>query len=175
VDKFAVYWDRDRLHIDRIVYQPIVDATVRLANLKSGSLYLIERLLATDIKEARADSRIKLNAIPVPRARARRERTILPGDVPSPIDPPPGCHLHLRCPHAIERCRIERPVLIDEAGHATACHRWPELPRPAVLPAGEARSPALERLIGAFAGRAADVRAAAGVDTVEPLREGRSP
>jgi peptide/nickel transport system ATP-binding protein/oligopeptide transport system ATP-binding protein len=116
-----------------------------------------------------------LSAIPVPRARARRDRTILPGDVPSPIDPPPGCHLHLRCPHAIERCRIERPALIDDAGHATACHRWPELPRPAVLPAGEARSPALERLIGAFAGGAADVRGAAGVDTVETIREGSAP
>ena len=50
-----------------------------------------------------------LSAIPVPRPRARRERTILPGDVPSPINPPSGCHLHLRCPHAIERCRVERP------------------------------------------------------------------
>ena len=69
-----------------------------------------------------------LSAIPLPRPRARRDRTILPGDVPSPINPPPGCHLHTRCPHAIERCRVERPALIDAAGHATACHRWPELP-----------------------------------------------
>src|SRR5713226_4069166 len=43
-----------------------------------------------------------LSAIPVPRPRARRDRTILTGDVPSPIAPPPGCHLHQRCPHAIE-------------------------------------------------------------------------
>ena len=50
-----------------------------------------------------------LSAIPVPRPRARRERTILAGDVPSPINPPAGCHLHLRCPHVIERCRVERP------------------------------------------------------------------
>ena len=69
-----------------------------------------------------------LSAIPVPRPGARRERRILQGDVPSPIDPPSGCHLHLRCPHAIERCKVERPALIAAGAHATACHRWPELP-----------------------------------------------
>src|SRR5690349_11164962 len=57
VEKFADYWNKDHVHIDRIVYQPIVDATVRLASLKSGSLDLIERVLATDIKDVRADSR----------------------------------------------------------------------------------------------------------------------
>ena len=114
-----------------------------------------------------------LSAIPLPRARARRDRTILPGDVPSPINPPSGCHLHLRCPHAIERCRVERPALIDTGDHATACHRWPELPAAAVLPADGGRSPVLDRLIDAFA-RPADVRGATGVDTVEPLAgEGR--
>ena len=54
-EKFEDYWDKDNVHIDRIVYLPIVDATVRLANLKSGGLDLIERVLATDIKEVRAD------------------------------------------------------------------------------------------------------------------------
>jgi peptide/nickel transport system substrate-binding protein len=64
VEKFADYWNKDNVHIDRIVYLPIVDATVRLANLKSGGLDLIERLLATDIKAVRDDSRLKLFAIP---------------------------------------------------------------------------------------------------------------
>jgi peptide/nickel transport system substrate-binding protein len=59
-EKFADYWNRDNVFIDRIVYLPIVDSTVRLANLKSGGLDLIERLLATDIKDVRADSRLKL-------------------------------------------------------------------------------------------------------------------
>jgi len=113
-----------------------------------------------------------LSAIPVPRPRARRERTILPGDVPSPIAPPPGCHLHLRCPHAIERCRVERPELRDAGGHATACHRWEELPPVRVVPAGEGRSPALARLIEAFAGPA-DVQAAPGVVTVRMTEDGR--
>jgi peptide/nickel transport system substrate-binding protein len=61
VEKFADYWDKGKVTIDRIVYLPIVDATVRLANLKSGGLDLIERLLATDIKEVRADTKLKLS------------------------------------------------------------------------------------------------------------------
>src|SRR3984893_481997 len=59
--KFADYWNKDNIFIDRVVFQPIVDATVRLANLKSGGLDLIERVLATDIKDVRADSRLKLS------------------------------------------------------------------------------------------------------------------
>ncbi len=60
-EKFADYWNKDNVFIDRVVYLPIVDATVRLANLKSGGLDLVERVLATDIKDVRADSRIKLS------------------------------------------------------------------------------------------------------------------
>src|SRR5450756_2549747 len=60
-EKFADYWNKDNIHIDRVVFLPIVDATVRLANLKSGGLDLIERVLATDIKDVRADSRLKLS------------------------------------------------------------------------------------------------------------------
>ena len=61
VERFADYWNKQAIAIDRIVYLPIVDATVRLANLKSGGLDLIERVLATDIKEVRADPRLKLS------------------------------------------------------------------------------------------------------------------
>ena len=61
-EKFADYWNKDSIHIDRIVYLPLVDATVRLANLKSGGLDLIERLLATDIKDVQADTRLKLSS-----------------------------------------------------------------------------------------------------------------
>jgi peptide/nickel transport system substrate-binding protein len=61
-EKFADYWDKDKIHIDRIVYLPLVDATVRLANLKSGGLDLIERLLATDIKAVQSDPKLKLSS-----------------------------------------------------------------------------------------------------------------
>jgi peptide/nickel transport system substrate-binding protein len=62
VEKFADYWDKANVTIDRIVYRPIVDATVRLASLKSGGLDLIERVLATDIKDVRADPKLKLSS-----------------------------------------------------------------------------------------------------------------
>jgi peptide/nickel transport system substrate-binding protein len=60
-ERFADYWNKDNVFIDRVVFLPIVDATVRLANLKSGGLDLIERVLATDIKDVRSDSRLKLS------------------------------------------------------------------------------------------------------------------
>jgi peptide/nickel transport system substrate-binding protein len=60
-EKFADYWNKDNVFIDKIVYLPIVDATVRLANLKSGGLDLTERVLATDLKEVRADPKLKLS------------------------------------------------------------------------------------------------------------------
>jgi peptide/nickel transport system substrate-binding protein len=61
-EKFKDYWNKDNVFIDRVVFLPIVDATVRLANLKSGGLDLIERVLATDIKDVRADPRLELSS-----------------------------------------------------------------------------------------------------------------
>src|SRR3954449_5400786 len=63
-EKFADYWNKDNIFIDKIVFLPIVDATVRLANLKSGGLDLIERVLATDIKDVRADPKLVLSTAP---------------------------------------------------------------------------------------------------------------
>ncbi|MBV8392909.1 MAG: ABC transporter substrate-binding protein [Alphaproteobacteria bacterium] len=60
VEKFADYWNRDQVFIDRITYLPIIDATARLANLRSGGLDLIERVLATDIKAVRESPKLKL-------------------------------------------------------------------------------------------------------------------
>ena len=52
----------------------------------------------------------------------------LEGEIPSPTNPPPGCKFQTRCPMAIDRCRVEEPVL-ETAGpeHNVACHRWKEL------------------------------------------------
>src|SRR5258708_5008021 len=61
VEKFADYWDKDHVFIDKITYLPIVDSTVRLANLQSGGLDLIERVLATDIKSVRDNPKLKLS------------------------------------------------------------------------------------------------------------------
>jgi len=61
VERFADYWDKDRTFIDRITYLPIVDGTVRLANLRSGGLDIMERVLATDIKTVREAPKLKLS------------------------------------------------------------------------------------------------------------------
>ena len=63
-ERFKDYWNKDNVFIDRVVFLPIVDATVRLANLKSGGLDLIERVLATDIKDVESDSRLVLATAP---------------------------------------------------------------------------------------------------------------
>jgi peptide/nickel transport system ATP-binding protein len=66
-----------------------------------------------------------LSAIPIPdpRENRARRRIVVSGEPPSPVDPPPGCVFHTRCPRARERCRSEVPQLTEYAGgHMTACH-----------------------------------------------------
>ncbi len=72
-------------------------------------------------------TRALMSAIPVPDPERRPRRILLPGDVPSPVAPPPGCSFHPRCPLRAELgepaiCATERPVLADATGHAVACH-----------------------------------------------------
>ena len=68
-------------------------------------------------------TRALLSAVPVPDPTAPRNRIILTGDVPSPINPPSGCRFHTRCPFAFDRCRIEEPLLRDVgSAHSSACH-----------------------------------------------------
>jgi oligopeptide/dipeptide ABC transporter ATP-binding protein len=64
-----------------------------------------------------------LAAVPIPDPKTGRKRIILSGDVPSPINPPAGCHFHTRCPYANDRCRSEAPELRTVAnGSQVACH-----------------------------------------------------
>jgi oligopeptide transport system ATP-binding protein len=67
-----------------------------------------------------------LSAVPIPdpKVEKRRKRIILEGDVPSPLNPPSGCHFHTRCPIAIEKCKVEEPPFMDYGGgHFAACWR----------------------------------------------------
>ena len=74
-------------------------------------------------------TRALLSAVPQPDPTVVRERALLEGDIPSAMNPPPGCRFHTRCPYARESCRIDVPELSDDgAGHATACPWWPDLP-----------------------------------------------
>jgi oligopeptide transport system ATP-binding protein len=63
-----------------------------------------------------------LSAVPVPDPKTKRKRIVLPGDVPSPVDPPPGCRFHTRCKYVMEVCREKEPPLTDRGvGHMAAC------------------------------------------------------
>ncbi|GGG03613.1 ABC transporter ATP-binding protein [Paenibacillus abyssi] len=76
-------------------------------------------------------TRALLSAIPVLDPDRKKERIILKGDVPSPIDPPPGCVFHTRCPYATDRCKEEIPQLRTAegaaGGHQAACHYMEEI------------------------------------------------
>ena len=82
-------------------------------------------------------TRALLAAAPVadPRLARSRTKSVLQGELPSPLNPPPGCSFNTRCPMARERCREERPVLRTLAdGRMVACH-YDLLEQPAALPA----------------------------------------
>ena len=64
-----------------------------------------------------------LSAVPIPDPAVKRQKRLLQGDVPSPINPPAGCPFHTRCPYAVARCRIDIPQLREIVpGHGVACH-----------------------------------------------------
>ena len=95
-----------------------------------------------------------LQAIPLPSPGLRRERKLLGGDVPSPMNPPSGCHLHTRCIYAQPLCSQQVPTLQGDAQHAVACH-FPlsaAAPVPVAAPAvaASASRVRLERLQAAF-------------------------
>jgi oligopeptide transport system ATP-binding protein len=95
-----------------------------------------------------------LSAIPRPEPGVKRERAVLGGDVPSPLNPPSGCHFHTRCPHAQPVCSERSPVLeATSDGHSAACHFWRDIQARAPVAPPLVFAPArrrLERLQAAF-------------------------
>ena len=97
-------------------------------------------------------TRSLIDAIPVPVPGARNARTLLQGDPPSPVAPPPGCRFHTRCPYAEDICRTERPVLRDIApAHRVACHLAGDLPAHVLPDALEMVSAVRQQRVALFA------------------------
>jgi len=95
----------------------------RIAVMYLGRIveYTDKRTLFTQPQHPYTES--LLLAVPVPDPRIKRDKRVLQGDVPSPINPPLGCHFHTRCPYAVERCRAETPLLREvKPGQMVACH-----------------------------------------------------
>ena len=99
--------------------------STRIAVMYLGSI--VEEGSSEDVFAGPAHpySQALISAVPVVETTpgGRRQRIILSGDVPSPLKPPSGCRFHPRCPVAQERCRVERPALVEHrSGRKVACH-----------------------------------------------------
>jgi peptide/nickel transport system ATP-binding protein/oligopeptide transport system ATP-binding protein len=139
-------------------------AVVKHIAARVAVMYLGRIVESGDAKQIFAEPRhpytqALLSAAPVPSTAGRRARRILPGDPPSPLDPPPGCHLHPRCAHAQDVCKSSRPELtIASDAHATACHLWRDIVSsvPPASVAGPEFSARLQRLFRAFDAKVQD-------------------
>lgn len=104
-------------------------AVIRYVSDRVGVMYLGHLVEEADTAELFRNPRhpytqVLLSAVPSPNPHVRKQRTVLEGDLPSPIDPPAGCVFHTRCPYATERCRRETPEMRSVGeGHKLACHR----------------------------------------------------
>jgi oligopeptide/dipeptide ABC transporter ATP-binding protein len=103
-------------------------AVVKHISTRVGVMYLGKLVELAPAQEIYANplhpyTQALLRAIPVPDPGAKRKAAQrLGGDVPNPIAPPPGCHFHTRCPHAIDRCGAEEPELVEVSpGHFVSC------------------------------------------------------
>ena len=94
----------------------------RVAVMYLGKIVEIAAVRAIYEKPLHPYTQALISSIPIPDPRVRKEWKPLKGEVPSPIDPPPGCRFHPRCPYAMDVCRREEPPMIDLGeGHQVAC------------------------------------------------------
>ena len=100
----------------------------RIAVMYLGKIVELGRTEELFVRPLHPYTRALLSAIPVPDPDSGKERIILSGDVPNPVNPPRACRFHPRCPHARDICRESEPVLEELDGdHRVACHRWREI------------------------------------------------
>ena len=114
-------------------------AALRHVSHDVGVMYLGKLVEKAPVRElfagpAHPYTQALLSAIPVPDPRAARNRIVLQGDVPSPVNPPSGCRFHTRCPMAAkvgERCRTQEPKPVTlTAGHTVSCHLYDDAAGP---------------------------------------------
>ena len=119
---------QDRLHLTYVFVahdlSVVRQVSTRIAVMYLGAIVEIGPAEAVFSQPSHPYTQALISAVPKPATGGKaRQRIILSGDVPSPIDPPNGCHFHPRCPMVRDRCRIEAPVLLPgRDGHAVACH-----------------------------------------------------
>ena len=117
-------------------------AVVKHVSHRIAVMYLGELVEVADAKTlydapCHPYTRSLIDAIPMPSPGRRKERVLLQGEPPSPINPPSGCRFHPRCPKARDRCRAEAPVLeLIARQHQVACHFW----APEAFPAGQTKT-----------------------------------
>jgi oligopeptide transport system ATP-binding protein len=124
----------ERLQIDNDLTYLFIShdlRAIRHVSDRVAVMYLGKIVELADAKEIYKDplhpySKALISAVPVPdpEIEAKRERIILKGDVPSPINPPKGCRFHTRCPYAVSKCKLEIPPLVEiKPYHFVACSR----------------------------------------------------
>jgi peptide/nickel transport system ATP-binding protein/oligopeptide transport system ATP-binding protein len=99
----------------------------RIAVMYLGNV--VELATADDLYEKRLHpyTQALLSAVPIPQFNAKKDRVILEGDVPSPMNPPTGCPFHPRCSKCMDICKESKPDLRDMGGdHCVACHLYDE-------------------------------------------------
>jgi oligopeptide transport system ATP-binding protein len=117
---------RDRLGLTMLLITHDL-SVVRYVSTRVGVMYL-GRIVETAPRDRlfaaprHPYTQALLRAAPRPDPTRRSRETAIMGEPPSPLDPPPGCAFHTRCPLADARCRAEAPALQDLGGHRVACH-----------------------------------------------------
>jgi oligopeptide/dipeptide ABC transporter ATP-binding protein len=97
--------------------------TQRIAVMYLGKIVEYADKTTIFTKAAHPYTEALLSAVPVPDPKIKRKKIVLQGDVPSPVNPPSGCHFHTRCPYVVDRCKVEAPALREIAPRQfVACH-----------------------------------------------------